>query len=86
MASSLVEHFCLTRRARSISRFRTSISRFLTSDDGPTAVAYVVMLALIPVACIGIIMTLGTSISSTFSTVNKSISIILITNVEIHNS
>ncbi len=48
-----------------MSRFRTSISRFPTSDDGPTAVEYAVMLALIPVACIGIITTLGTSIIST---------------------
>ena len=57
-----------------MSRFRTSISRFLTSDDGPTAVEYAVMLALILVACIGIVTTLGTSISSTFSTVNTSLS------------
>ena len=53
-----------------MSRFRTSISRFLTSDDGPTAVEYAVMLALILVACIAIVTTLGTSISSTFGTVN----------------
>jgi pilus assembly protein Flp/PilA len=57
-----------------MSRFRTSISRFLTSDDGPTAVEYAVMLALILVACIGIVTTLGTSISGTFSTVNSSLS------------
>jgi pilus assembly protein Flp/PilA len=49
------------------------ISRFLTSEDGPTAVEYAVMLALILVACITIITTLGTSISSTFGTVNSSL-------------
>ena len=54
-------------------RLRTSISRFLTSDDGPTAVEYAVMLALILVACITIITTLGTSISGTFSTVCSSL-------------
>jgi pilus assembly protein Flp/PilA len=53
-----------------MSRFRTSISRVLTSDDGPTAVEYAVLLALNLVACIGTLTRLGTSISSTFSTVN----------------
>ena len=53
-----------------MSRFRTSISRVLTSDDGPTAVEYAVMLALNLVACIGIVTRLGTSISSTFRIIN----------------
>ena len=44
--------------------------RFLVSEDGPTAVEYAVMLALILVACITIVTTLGTSVSGTFSTVN----------------
>ncbi len=46
------------------------VSRFLASEDGPTAVEYAVMLALILVTCIGIITSLGTSISGTFTTVN----------------
>ena len=50
-----------------------SISRFLSSEDGPTAVEYAVMLALILVACITIISALGTSISGTFSGVNSSL-------------
>jgi pilus assembly protein Flp/PilA len=49
------------------------VQRFLTSEDGPTAVEYAVMLALILVACISIVTTLGKSISSTFSTVNTSL-------------
>jgi pilus assembly protein Flp/PilA len=49
------------------------VQRFLVSEDGPTAVEYAVMLALILVACITIITTLGTSISSTFGTVNSSL-------------
>jgi pilus assembly protein Flp/PilA len=48
--------------------------RFLVSEDGPTAVEYAVMLALILVACITIVQSLGTSTSSTFSTVNNSMS------------
>jgi pilus assembly protein Flp/PilA len=48
--------------------------RFLSSEDGPTAVEYAVMLALILVACITIVSSLGTSVSGTFSTVNGSMS------------
>ncbi len=50
------------------------VRRFLVSEDGPTAVEYAVMLALILVACITIVTTLGTSVSSTFSKVNNSMS------------
>jgi pilus assembly protein Flp/PilA len=52
----------------------TKTRQFLTSEDGPTAVEYAVMLALILVACITIITSLGTSVSGTFSTVNGSMS------------
>ena len=48
--------------------------RFLASEDGPTAVEYAVMLALIVVACVAIIQNLGTSINSTFSSVSSTIS------------
>jgi pilus assembly protein Flp/PilA len=47
---------------------------FLSNEDGPTAVEYAVMLALILVACITVVQTLGTSVSGTFSTVNASAS------------
>jgi pilus assembly protein Flp/PilA len=50
------------------------IGHFLRSEDGPTAVEYAVMLALILVACITVVQTLGTSVSTTFSTVNSSAS------------
>jgi pilus assembly protein Flp/PilA len=49
------------------------VRRFLASEDGPTAVEYAVMLALIIVACITIVSSLGTSVSSTFSKVNSSL-------------
>ncbi len=48
------------------------VRRFLASEDGPTAVEYAVMLALIVVACVTIVSTLGKSVSSSFSTVNSS--------------
>jgi pilus assembly protein Flp/PilA len=50
-----------------------NVQRFLVSEDGPTAVEYAVMLALIIVACVTIIKNLGTSISGTFSSVSSSL-------------
>ena len=49
------------------------VRQFLVSEEGPTAVEYAVMLALILVACITIVTTLGKSISGTFNTVNASL-------------
>jgi pilus assembly protein Flp/PilA len=49
------------------------IRKFIASEDGPTAVEYAVMLALILVACITIVTTLGSNVSQTFSTVNGSV-------------
>jgi pilus assembly protein Flp/PilA len=43
--------------------------RFLKQEDGPTAVEYAVMLALIIVVCIAAITTLGSSANNTFSTI-----------------
>jgi len=42
---------------------------FLKSEDGPTAVEYAVMLALIIVVCIGAITTLGGNANTTFTSV-----------------
>ena len=46
---------------------------FLKKEDGPTAVEYAVMLALIVVVCIAAITTLGSNANSTFSFVGSSI-------------
>ena len=42
---------------------------FLKKEDGPTAVEYAVMLALIIVVCIAAITTLGSNANNTFSNV-----------------
>ena len=42
---------------------------FLKAEDGPTAVEYAVMLALINVVCIAAITTLGSNANKTFSNV-----------------
>ena len=41
--------------------FKQSLVNFLQREDGPTAVEYAVMLALIVVVCITAITTLGTN-------------------------
>jgi pilus assembly protein Flp/PilA len=46
---------------------------FLKREDGPTAVEYAVMLALIIVVCLVAITALGTNANKTFSTVASSI-------------
>ena len=45
--------------------------KFLKSEDGPTAVEYAVMLALIIVVCIAAITTLGTNANNTFTFVGN---------------
>jgi len=44
-----------------------AIKRFLKSEDGPTAVEYAVMLALIIVVCVVSIAAVGTSLNNTWS-------------------
>ena len=46
---------------------------FLKSEDGPTAVEYAVMLALIIVVCITAVTTLGSNSNNTFSYVGKQV-------------
>ena len=49
------------------------VVQFLRREDGPTAVEYAVMLALIVVVCIAAITTLGRNASSTFSSVGSAV-------------
>ena len=42
------------------------VQRFLTSEDGPTAVEYAVMLALIIIVCLTAITNIGTNANQTF--------------------
>jgi len=46
-----------------------SVTRFLKAEDGPTAVEYAVMLALIVVVCITAITALGTNANKVFANV-----------------
>jgi pilus assembly protein Flp/PilA len=50
--------------------FAQNVRRFLVSEDGPTAVEYAVMLALIIVVCLASIGLIGTKANTTFESVN----------------
>ncbi len=52
-----------------MSRITRTLVEFLKKEDGPTAVEYAVMLALIIVVCIAAITTLGSNANNTFSSV-----------------
>jgi pilus assembly protein Flp/PilA len=45
------------------------VQRFLKSEDGPTAVEYAVMLALIVIVCLAAIQSIGRNANSTFNSV-----------------
>jgi len=74
--------------ARGSSDFEASVSRshtpedyrmlhhiknFLKSEDGPTAVEYAVMLALIVIVCLTAIRAVGTNANSRFNAVKNSL-------------
>ena len=50
-----------------------NIVKFLKREDGPTAVEYAVMLALIVVVCIAAITAIGGASNQTFSQVGSAI-------------
>ena len=55
-----------------MQRAMQKLVTFLKKEDGPTAVEYAVMLALIIVVCIAAITTLGSNANNTFSSVSTS--------------
>jgi pilus assembly protein Flp/PilA len=52
-------------------KFRTCLINFVKREDGPTAVEYAVMLALIIVVCVAAITTLGSNANATFTSVGS---------------
>ena len=56
-----------------LDRLARQVAAFLASEDGPTAVEYAVMLALIIVVCIGAITTLGNNANTTFTSVGDAV-------------
>ncbi len=56
-----------------MKNFATSIVNFLKEEDGPTAVEYAVMLALIVVVCLAAVGTIGTEANAKFTEVGGAI-------------
>ena len=54
-------------------RIKNAVMNFLKREDGPTAVEYAVMLALIIVVCIAAISALGSNASNTFTYVGNQV-------------
>ena len=53
--------------------FLKKLKHLLKSEDGPTAVEYAVMLALIVIVCLTAINSLGTNAKTTFSNIAASV-------------
>ncbi|MEX2285738.1 MAG: Flp family type IVb pilin [Planctomycetaceae bacterium] len=49
-----------------MSKLTQSVKKFLVSEDGPTAVEYAVMLALIVIVCLTAIQAIGTNANAKF--------------------
>jgi len=49
--------------------FANSVKKFLVSEDGPTAVEYAVMLALIIVVCLAAVSAVGSNANAKFEKV-----------------
>jgi pilus assembly protein Flp/PilA len=61
------------QRGSNMRKLGQHLVKFLKNEDGPTAVEYAVMLALIIVVCIAAITALGTNANNTFSYVGTEI-------------
>jgi pilus assembly protein Flp/PilA len=57
----------------SVKNLALKMRQFLASEDGPTAVEYAVMLALIVIVCLTAIQTVGTNAKTTFTNIGNSL-------------
>ena len=56
-----------------MTEFMTSVKHVLVSEDGPTAVEYAIMLALIVIVCIVAVQSIGTSANTKFNAANAAL-------------
>jgi len=56
-----------------MNSFANNVQHFLTSEDGPTAVEYAVMLALIVIVCLTAIQAIGQNANTTFNGISTAI-------------
>ncbi|HEX6960297.1 MAG TPA: Flp family type IVb pilin [Lacipirellula sp.] len=52
-----------------MKKLAKKVQQFLVSEDGPTAVEYAVMLALIVIVCLTAIRSIGNNANTTFNNV-----------------
>ena len=57
-----------------MTKFANSVKKFLVSEDGPTAVEYAVMLALIVVVCLASVSAVGSNANAKFNKVKTALS------------
>jgi pilus assembly protein Flp/PilA len=62
-----------SQKEDAMKSFVKNVRHFLVSEDGPTAVEYAVMLALIIVVCLVAITGIGTQANATFDTVRQNL-------------
>lgn len=74
--AQILKKLVLTRRStgrrirrNSMKSLAKKVVRFLASEDGPTAVEYAVMLALIVIVCLTAITAIGNNANATFQDV-----------------
>jgi pilus assembly protein Flp/PilA len=60
-------------RSNIMKTLANKVRRFLVSEDGPTAVEYAVMLALIIIVCLAAIQAVGTNANTTFTNVGNAL-------------
>lgn len=56
-----------------MNKLASSVKNFLVSEDGPTAVEYAVMLALIVVVCLTAIQAIGTNANTKFGEIRDAL-------------
>lgn len=52
-----------------MKKFINKIEKFMKSEDGPTAVEYAIMLALIVIVCLTAIQAVGTAANTAFQNI-----------------
>ena len=72
-SSGMDGHSFLFERITKMSKLGQFAVNFLKNEDGPTAVEYAVMLALIIVVCITAISALGSNAANTFTYVGTKV-------------
>jgi pilus assembly protein Flp/PilA len=57
-----------------LNSFVAGVKKFIVSEDGPTAVEYAVMLALIVIVCLTAVQAIGTNANTKFQAASTALS------------